>query len=202
MGRSETMARVGSRDTSPEMALRRALWASGFRYRLHRDLPGTPDLSFVGARVAVFVDGCFWHGCPQHYSAPATRFAFWAKKLRRNVDRDRRVEAELSAMGWTSVRIWEHETRRVDDAVARVRQALRPQRVDGVSAPATPYRAPPMTGPWFRCPCGSLDVCVIAVSGPGGLSPRARRPIGAATLRCRACAHEREGRVASPPSTP
>ncbi len=198
MSRSETMARVGSRNTSPELALRRALWAAGLRYRLHRALPGTPDLSFVGARLAVFVDGCFWHGCPRHYSAPATRAEFWANKLRRNVDRDRRVGAELSAMGWTFVRVWEHEIRRVDEAVERIRSALRPEVVREVRAPAARYRAPPLTGPWFGCPCGSLDVCVVAVSGPGGLSPRARRPIERATLRCRVCTGEREARVTSP----
>lgn len=199
MGRSETMARVGSRNTTPELALRRALWAAGLRYRLHRDLPGTPDLSFVGARLAVFVDGCFWHGCPQHYSAPATRSEFWANKLRRNVDRDRRVGDELTAMGWTVVRVWEHEVRRVDEAVDRIRSALESEVVREVKAPAARYRAPQLIGPWFGCPCGSLDVCVVAVSGPGGLSPRARRPIERATLRCRVCRGEREAGVISPP---
>jgi len=198
MSRSETMARVRSRDTSPELALRRALWSAGLRYRLHRDLPGTPDLAFVRARLAVFVDGCFWHGCPRHYSAPATRSEFWAKKLRGNVDRDRRVEADLAVMGWKSVRIWEHEVRHLDEAVDRIRRALPPGRVIPPSAAARTDRAPRLNGPWFGCPCGSLDVCVVAVSGPGGLSPRARRPIERATLRCRACATEREARVASP----
>ena len=71
--KSEQMARVRSKDTEPEMVLRKALWKSGLRYRLRPGLPGTPDLAFVGRKVAIFVDGCFWHGCPEHYTCPVRK---------------------------------------------------------------------------------------------------------------------------------
>ena len=119
MSKSEQMARVRSRNTAPELALRRALWARGRRYRLHRDLPGTPDLVFVGPKLAVFIDGCFWHGCPVHYTAPAANSAFWQAKLERNLARDRRVDQELDAAGWSVLRIWEHEIRASLDACVR-----------------------------------------------------------------------------------
>jgi DNA mismatch endonuclease (patch repair protein) len=68
LSRCENISRIRGRDTGPEIRLRKALWRAGMRYRLRYDLPGRPDLTFVGARLAVFVDGCFWHGCPVHYS--------------------------------------------------------------------------------------------------------------------------------------
>lgn len=74
------MSRVRDRDTKPELALRRRLWSIGLRYRLQYRLPGRPDLTFVGARVVVFVDGCFWHGCPIHATRPATNTEFWTKR--------------------------------------------------------------------------------------------------------------------------
>ncbi len=107
--KSEQMARVKSRDTGLEMQVRRRLWAAGGRYRVHPKLPGTPDLVFQRAHVAVFVDGCFWHGCPDHYRAPATNVAYWEHKLERNVTFDRRVESALRERGWSVIRVWEHE---------------------------------------------------------------------------------------------
>jgi DNA mismatch endonuclease, patch repair protein len=107
--KSEQMARVKSRDTGLEMQVRRRLWAAGARYRVRPMLPGTPDLAFQRAHVAVFVDGCFWHGCPDHYRAPATNVAYWEHKLERNVSVDRKVELALTEGGWSVVRIWEHE---------------------------------------------------------------------------------------------
>lgn len=91
------------------MILRRALWGEGLRYRLHVDLPGRPDLAFLGPKVVVFVDGCFWHGCPRHYIRPKTRSAFWQRKLRGNVERDARQTLELEEGGWSVLRVWEHE---------------------------------------------------------------------------------------------
>src|SRR5262245_14142890 len=78
--KSEQMARVRARDTDIELVLRRALWRRGARYRLHPPLPGTPDLAFRGARLAIFVDACFWHGCARHYTAPRTNAAYWEEK--------------------------------------------------------------------------------------------------------------------------
>ena len=122
------MSRQRRRDTDPEMALRRRLHALGYRYRVDAPIPGLPrrraDLIFTRAKVAVFVDGCFWHCCPTHTTAPQNNAAWWAEKLRRNVARDAETDAHLRDIGWTVVRIWEHES--VDDAVDRVRRCVNP----------------------------------------------------------------------------
>jgi DNA mismatch endonuclease (patch repair protein) len=108
--RSEQMARIRGRNTRPERQLRSLLWARGFRYRLHgRGLPGRPDLVFLALKTVVFVDGCFWHGCPDHYVRPRSRSDFWARKLRENVNRDREQCQQLESMGWRVVRLWEHD---------------------------------------------------------------------------------------------
>ena len=111
--RSEMMARVRSKDTGPEMRVRRAAHASGLRFRLYRrDLPGTPDLVFPKYGVALFVHGCFWHrheGCQKAYM-PKSRVDFWQGKFAANVERDARAAEKLRAMAWTPVVIWECET--------------------------------------------------------------------------------------------
>lgn len=108
--RSELMSRIQSSDTDPELRLRRRLWAEGLRYRLNTKTPaGRPDLVFPGPRVAVYVDGCFWHGCPEHYVRPRSSTDFWSDKLRTNVERDRRQTRTLEELGWTVCRFWEHE---------------------------------------------------------------------------------------------
>jgi DNA mismatch endonuclease (patch repair protein) len=106
------MSRNKGCDTQPELLLRRACWRIGLRYRLNTQLPGRPDFVLPGCKVAVFVDGCFWHGCPEHYKAPATRATFWQLKRAANARRDERVNDALAALGWTVVRIWEHDVRR------------------------------------------------------------------------------------------
>lgn len=120
--RSRCMSRVRSRDTSTELELRRALWGLGLRYRLKSKLLGKPDIVFARARVAVFVDGCFWHSCPIHATQPRTREHFWREKLAQNVARDRKVEHLLAEAGWTVKRFWEHE---VEQDVASVAQQIR-----------------------------------------------------------------------------
>lgn len=101
------------RDTAPEVAVRRALHASGLRYRVDWPLPfdrrRKADVVFTKARVAVFIDGCYWHGCPLHYSEPSTNSAYWSAKIARNVARDRDTDARLQSNGWTVLRHWEHE---------------------------------------------------------------------------------------------
>lgn len=102
------------RDTGPERRLRSALHARGFRFRIDHpiELGGRrvrPDIVFTRQRVAVFVDGCFWHACPQHGTQPRTHAPYWSQKLARNVARDRRVDADLESSGWRVVRVWEHE---------------------------------------------------------------------------------------------
>jgi DNA mismatch endonuclease (patch repair protein) len=103
------------------MALRSELHRRGLRYRIHRPIEGLvrirPDVVFVAARVAVFVDGCFWHRCPEHASDPKANARWWREKLARNVDRDRRTDSALKALGWKVMRVWEHE-----DPVAAARR--------------------------------------------------------------------------------
>lgn len=127
-GRSANMAAIRRRDTKPELALRRALHGRGYRYRkdLRLDLDSgarvRPDIVFTARRVAVFVDGCFWHCCPDHGSKPAVNTGYWNPKLLRNVERDRAADAALAAAGWEVVRVWEHEP--LDAAVTAVTDAL------------------------------------------------------------------------------
>ncbi|QSQ13897.1 very short patch repair endonuclease [Myxococcus landrumensis] len=126
LSRSEQMSRIRSRDTSPERILRSALWRAGLRFRLHARTPhGRPDVVFPGPRVAVFIDGCFWHGCPEHYVRPRTRNNFWSSKLRGNVERDRRQTLLLEETGWRVFRFWEHEIfESREELVECIRQAL------------------------------------------------------------------------------
>lgn len=113
--RSRMMAAVRSRDTGPEVVLRRAIHARGLRYRLHdRRLPGTPDLVFRQFRAVCFVHGCFWHrhaGCP-YATTPTTRESFWRRKFDANVKRDRRNRLDLLQSGWRVAVVWECSLRR------------------------------------------------------------------------------------------
>ena len=108
--RSRVMARIRSRDTKPELALRQALWAAGVRgWRCHpRAVPGKPDIAFTRWRVAVFVDGCFWHGHPDFFT-PGKSGAYWDAKIERTKERDRLANATLSATGWQVLRFWDFE---------------------------------------------------------------------------------------------
>ncbi|MBF0170820.1 MAG: very short patch repair endonuclease [Nitrospinae bacterium] len=127
--KSEQMARVRSKDTAPETILRKTLWHAGLRYRVRPDLPGTPDFALMKDKVAVFVDGCFWHGCPIHYTASVRNAEFWQKKLARNLERDRRVDEELAKLGWRIVRVWEHEVEQsVTKTVERMHAIFRVNR--------------------------------------------------------------------------
>ena len=116
--RSRLMGRVKTRDTAPELALRKALWTAGLWYRLRRTLPGSPDIVFVSAKIAVFVDGCFWHGCP-HWTKPGTNQQFWVKKIKTNQERDARNVRDLGEMGWHALRVWEHQIEEDLPAVVR-----------------------------------------------------------------------------------
>jgi DNA mismatch endonuclease (patch repair protein) len=119
-----------SRDTKPELALRSAVHALGLRYRVAaKPLAGlrrSADLVFPRAKVAVFLDGCFWHGCPQHHTVASANAKFWADKVAGNRARDHDTDERLAEAGWVSVRIWEHE-----DPVAaadRVREIVQARR--------------------------------------------------------------------------
>lgn len=124
--RSRLMSRIRGSDTDPELRLRRRIWGEGLRYRLHAETPGgRPDLTFAGPRVAVYVDGCFWHGCPDHYVRPRSRSAFWSRKLRENLARDRRQTLKLEDSGWTACRFWEHEIYQdLEGVVAAIKRAI------------------------------------------------------------------------------
>jgi len=108
--RSEIMRSVRNQDTAPEMRLRRALWSIGLRYRTRTRIENAkPDIAFLGKRLLVFVDGCFWHGCPRHYTKPAENAAFWSSKIEKNRARDARNNQALDAKGWKVLRVWECE---------------------------------------------------------------------------------------------
>lgn len=110
--RHDNMAAIHSKDTKPEMVVRRWLWGHGFRYRLnHPRLPGKPDIVMRKYRTCIFVNGCFWHGhegC-RYYTIPKTNTEFWVNKVKRNKERDLNVQHELATMGWHSITIWECE---------------------------------------------------------------------------------------------
>jgi DNA mismatch endonuclease (patch repair protein) len=108
-GVSAQMSRMPRSSTKPELMLRRALHARGLRFRLHRrDLPGTPDIVLPRARLAVFVDGCFWHACGEHGTLPKNNREWWAAKLARNVERDREKDEALRTLDWLPLHVWEH----------------------------------------------------------------------------------------------
>jgi DNA mismatch endonuclease (patch repair protein) len=115
--RSRCMSRIRGKNTRPEIVIRKKLWSLGLRYRVNYKLPGRPDVVFVSRRLAIFIDGCFWHRCPLHYQSPATNRLFWETKITSNVQRDRDVEAQLAREGWTVLRFWEHEVKDDPDRV-------------------------------------------------------------------------------------
>jgi DNA mismatch endonuclease, patch repair protein len=139
-GRSANMRANRRTDTKPELALRRALHKRGYRFRkdYRLDLDGgrrvRPDIAFTARRVAVFVDGCFWHACPEHGSKPRANDWYWTPKLARNVERDRVADQTLASAGWQVVRIWEHES--LEQALAAVIAVV------GARMPPAPVTSP------------------------------------------------------------
>lgn len=131
------MSRIRSKDTRPEMLVRKLLHHLGYRFRLHcRSLPGSPDIIFPGKRKAIWVHGCFWHAhsCPVGARIPKTNVEYWAGKRAKNADRDRRALADLQALGWGVLVLWECEINSLDSLAARFEAFLGP-RVPG-TAPA------------------------------------------------------------------
>jgi DNA mismatch endonuclease (patch repair protein) len=127
--RKFNMSRIKGKNTGPEVKLRKLLYSSGIRgYRLHYNLPGKPDLTFIGKKTVIFIDGCFWHKCPECFQEPATRRDFWMKKILSNVERDKKVDKQLKSDGWKVIRIWEHEIRKDPESVAAgIRRLLKSQ---------------------------------------------------------------------------
>ena len=107
---SAQMQRMPRASTGPEILIRRELHRRGLRFRInYARLPGRPDIAFTNARLAVFVDGCFWHACPDHGVLPKNNREWWRSKLRGNVARDHEKDSQLDSMGWVAVHVWEHE---------------------------------------------------------------------------------------------
>lgn len=107
---SQTMRRVRQKGTKPEKVLSSELFRRGMRFRVnYKQVPGSPDIAFTKAKVAVFVDGCFWHACPVHGTVPKNNREWWEAKFERNAVRDRKTDQELEAMGWVPLRYWEHD---------------------------------------------------------------------------------------------
>jgi DNA mismatch endonuclease (patch repair protein) len=191
------MSRIGRRGTRPERKLRQALWKEGLRYRIEPKIPGRPDLAFIRARVTIFVDGCFWHGCPLHYSAPSTHEEFWAKKLRRNVEHDIEVNDKLRNLGWHVIRLWQHDLNLTSLIVPRLAHIVReigPNKdgqvelvtfQDELANKAASRKA--AYPPWYYCSCGSNDVRILEVSGPGSLRTNADLSPQGATCVCLRC---------------
>jgi DNA mismatch endonuclease (patch repair protein) len=169
-GRSANMRAIRRTDTKPELALRRALHAMGYRFRkdyrldLAEGRRVRPDIAFTARKVAVFVDGCFWHACPDHGSKPSVNQGYWTPKLLRNVERDRAADAALTLAGWRVVRLWEHIP--LDDAVAAVVAEL-------ATAPGRGGTAPGESGPagdTGGSAAGDIDGSVAGDTGGGPAS--------------------------------
>lgn len=149
-GTRASMKANRGRDTSPELMVRRRLHALGFRYRVSfrpiSTVRRTADIVFTRAKVAVFIDGCFWHGCPEHYQAPARNAEFWMIKRLRNRERDNETNDRLAREGWLPLRFWEHEVARdVSSVAASIADAIasRPEQRPGGNAAARCRALPP-----------------------------------------------------------
>jgi DNA mismatch endonuclease (patch repair protein) len=122
------MAAIRAKNTKPELTLRAALRRAGATgYRLHRkDIPGNPDICFIRWKVAVFVDGVFWHGHPDHWNPETASSDYWRTKIMRNVERDRAADSALHQMGWRVVRVWDQDVKAdLDGCAERVTDAMR-----------------------------------------------------------------------------
>lgn len=120
--RSKLMSKIRGKNTNPELNLRKALWNVGLRYRLqYRIGKYRPDIVFLGGKLAVFVDGCFWHSCPIHKSSPKNNDFFWNNKFAKNVERDIATNSYLNMNGWKIIRFWEHQINEsIGDCVSQV----------------------------------------------------------------------------------
>ncbi len=128
--RSRIMSKIRGKNTKPELQVRKLLWNSGYRYRIHYPIQGMtkvirPDIAFPNKKIAIFIDGCFWHACPKCYREPKSNVDFWKKKISRNKERDREDTENLEQLEWTIIRIWEHEIKEsLDDVVMKIIRQL------------------------------------------------------------------------------
>ena len=116
--RSRCMAQIKSCGTKPETAVRKLMWKAGYRYRIGHGLSGKPDMVFPSYKAAVFIDGCFWHGCPKHCRMPGGNANYWKRKISGNQKRDRKINRQLRKEGWRVVRVWEHSIKKSPEKTA------------------------------------------------------------------------------------
>jgi len=118
--RSKVMASIRGKNTRPEVTIRKMLWQKGIRYRIHnKKVFGTPDISIKKKNVAVFIDGCFWHGCSRCYRAPTTNVEFWRNKIENNKKRRNKVKRHLKKDGWKVLEFWEHRVHSEPQQIAK-----------------------------------------------------------------------------------
>jgi len=122
--RSEIMSKIRSSGTKAEIALRCCLWRKGLRFRVKSKLLGTPDVVFPSKKLAIFVDGCFWHKCPKHFRCPKSKIDYWKPKIERNALRDKKISKALRKDGWKVLRFWEHDVnKKLAICVGKIRKA-------------------------------------------------------------------------------
>lgn len=160
MNRSEIMQKIKSRDNkSTELRFRSALMRVGAKgYTIQPEMPGHPDLAFLAEKVAVFLDGCFWHGCEEHFSEPKTNRPQWVKKIRTNKERDARTVSALLQEGWKVFRIWEHDLKDPGDLKGfALRVARAADTADTCEAYTLPAKTPSPNLDLMACiPCGRM----------------------------------------------
>jgi DNA mismatch endonuclease (patch repair protein) len=121
------MSQIKGKNTKPELEIRKLLFSKGIRgYRISSDLIGKPDIIFPKYKIAIFIDGCFWHKCMKCFKEPQTNKQFWKNKIDSNVNRDKKINKELTDDGWTVIRFWEHEIKKnIDKCVNNIIQELK-----------------------------------------------------------------------------
>jgi DNA mismatch endonuclease (patch repair protein) len=124
------MSAIHSKDTVPEITLRKALWATGYRFRVQYGKEKI-DIAFPSKKLAIFVDGCFWHSCPIHFHEVKTNREYWQPKLKKNKQRDELKNKRLQEQGWTVLRFWEHELTDIDKVVNKIQKTLREKQQRG-----------------------------------------------------------------------
>lgn len=117
--RSKIMSSIRSKNTKPEVLLRKALWKEGYRYRIHYGKEKI-DIAFPSKKIAIFVDGCFWHMCPLHGHVPKSREDYWIPKLNKNMERAKKKDERLEDAGWKVIHFWEHELKNIDEVLENV----------------------------------------------------------------------------------
>ena len=134
--RSRIMSKIRGKNTKPELVVRKLLWHRGFRYRIHFPIQGStklvkPDIAFPRQKVAIFIDGCFWHACPKCYKEPKSNVDFWKKKIQRNRARDKEDKENLVDLGWHTIRIWEHEIKdSLEEVIDRITKHLNSSKTE------------------------------------------------------------------------